>query len=151
MSPEDAPPKDDELVAPDTYEGDASWLKKNFAGKTRAEAIRMFEQRAAANLAGDFLFMSHKGLAYYLPAALFYIQSPASKGDGDFEDWITTALSIRREHDEHIPMETRQLIRDIAYSLTGLPHKFCPCENPEDPLHIPNEYADRLEAMAKPD
>jgi hypothetical protein len=147
MSPEDAPPKDDELVAPDTYEGDASWLKKNFAGKTRAEAVRMFEQRTAANLPGDYLFMSHKGLSYYLPSALVYLESPASKGDGDFLDWITTSLSIRRKHDEFLPAETRQLIRDIASFVKGHQQKFCCCE---DPAHAHNEYDDRLEAMSKP-
>jgi hypothetical protein len=66
----DTPPTDDELAAPGTYEEDADWLKKNFSGKSRAEAVRMFEQRAAANIAEDFLFMSHKGLRYYLPTAL---------------------------------------------------------------------------------
>jgi hypothetical protein len=70
MPTKDIPPTDDELVAPDTYEGDAAVLKKNFSSKTHAEVIRMFEQRAAANYADDFLWMSHKGLAYYLPAAL---------------------------------------------------------------------------------
>jgi hypothetical protein len=148
MSPEDPPPKDDELVAPDTYEGDASWLKKNFAGKTRAEAIRMFEQRAAANIADDYLWMSHIGLAYYLPAALSYLKSPTSEGDDGFLDWITTALSVRCENDDQLPAEIRQVIRDIADHLKGQLHKFTSCKHPE---HVPIEYLSRLEAMSKPD
>jgi hypothetical protein len=148
MSPEDAPPKDDELVAPDTYEGDAHWLKKNFSGKTRAQAIRMFELRAAANIADDYLWMSHIGLAYYLPAALSYLKSPTSERDDGFLDWITTALSVRCETDDHLPAEIRKVIGDIADYLKGHLQKFTCCK---DPAHIDTEYLSRLESMAQPE
>ena len=143
MATPDAPPPDDELVAPDTYEGDADWLRKNFSGKTQAEAIRMFEQRSAANIAEDYLFMSHKGLAYYLPAALAYLKSETSAGDGDFVDWITTALGIRREYDALLPPDALLLIREIALYLKFNLQKFCGCGHPD---HLPIEY-ERLEVM----
>ena len=147
MRNEDTPPTDDELVAPDAFSGDGDCLKQNFSGKTRAEAIHMFEQRSAANIADDYLWMSHIGLAYYLPAALSYLKSPTSEGDDGFLDWITTALSVRCETDDHLPTEIRQVIRDIADYLKGQLHKFT-CKHPE---HVDNVTLDMLEIMSKPD
>ena len=141
------PPKEDELAAPDADELDADWLKKTFSGKLRAEAVRMFEQRVAANLAGDYLFMSHKALAYYLPAALAYLKSPASDKDGDFLDWITSALSIRCRTDGSLPPEVQLRVREIALFLREHLTKFSCCG---DPAHAPVHYADRLESMAGP-
>lgn len=146
MATENPPPGEDEIAAPDADELDADWLKKNFLGKTRTEAIRMFEGRAAANFADDYLFMSHRGLAYYLPAALLYLKSEASKGDGDFLGCLTSALSIRREHDALLPADVLALIREIALYLKFNLSKFSGCGHPD---HAPREYDDRLDVMAK--
>jgi hypothetical protein len=146
-TPDELPrPSDDELVAPDTYEGDAELLKRNFSGKSVIEAIRMFEQRTPANIAEDFLFMSHKALAYYLPAALAYLTGPSSEGDGEFLDWVTAALSIRRERDRLLPAEAKQLIREIARYVKEHLQKFSCCK---DPAHELGEYMSRLESMSE--
>jgi hypothetical protein len=145
MPNEDIPPTDDELVDPFADALDGDLLKKYFSGKTRDEAIRMFEQRAEANTADFYLFMSPVGLAYYLPAALAYLKSPASEGDDGFFDWIITALSVRCETDEHLPTEIRQMIHDIADYLKAHLKKFGGCEHAE---HVSTDLS-LLEVMAK--
>jgi len=127
MPTKDIPPKDDELVAPDADERDGACLKKNFSNKTRADVVRMFEQRAAANIADDFLWMSHKGLSYYLPAALSYLESLASERDDGFVDWITCALSLRCRNDRLLPKKIRRDIRLIASYLKTHMVKFTCC------------------------
>ena len=99
----DDPPKDDELAAPETDEGDVDWL------------------------------------AYYLPAALAYLKSPASDKDGDFLDWITSALSIRCRSDGLLPPDVRQAVGDIALFLKDHLHKLSCCG---DPAHASNDFAD---------
>jgi hypothetical protein len=146
MPNEHARPSDDELAEPGTCEWDVDYIKGHFAGKTVVEAIRMFEERAEANIAEDFLFMSHMALAYYLPTALAYLTSASSERDGGFLDWITTSLSIRRDTDKSLPPEVRQQIRDVATYLKDHLQKFSCCNNP---AHVP-EYTDRLDSMSDP-
>lgn len=137
----DAFPKNNELVAPGVNELDANWLKKNFSGKQRAEAFRMFANRPVANIGDDFYYMSNLGLEYYLPVVLDYLKSPCSKGDLDFVSCTTNALADRQLHDQHhLSDVSKQLIFNIAEYIKSDLAKFD---------ISPGQFTKQLEAMQK--
>jgi hypothetical protein len=124
-------PTEDELV--DRNAIDAPYVCGWFLGKSADEAYEMF--RSDSDGAGRdfwpngfeaFAFLSVRGLEYYLPPAIRYVQSSDSLGNGDFVRGLLSSVSthlssepIRRNWSAQLPPnplqpETVDSIRKLA-------------------------------------
>jgi hypothetical protein len=84
-------PTKDELVEFDGL--DERCVVKHFLGKTSDQAYDMF--RSGSHYCEDLMWMSPRGLQYYLPPAIRYLESEESRGDFEFVSGTMTSLSIQ--------------------------------------------------------
>ena len=86
------PPNASELVGPPPHGLDEAWALKNFLGKTQEQALELCKNSAVTE---DFAYMAPRGLCYYLPAALRYLQSDESTEDWAFAHGLLCSLSLQ--------------------------------------------------------
>jgi hypothetical protein len=72
---------------------DEKCVLEHFLGKTQEEATQMFP--SSSMCAEDFMYMAAAGLCYYLPAAMKYLRSDASKDDWIFAHGLMCSLSAQ--------------------------------------------------------
>jgi hypothetical protein len=90
------PPSADELVGPPPLTLDAEYTLKDFLGKTVDEALQTIEDGGVTE---DFAYMTSVGIAYYLPAALQYLEGEDSRDDWEFAHGLLCSLSCLIELD----------------------------------------------------
>jgi hypothetical protein len=88
-------PNRSELVDGDSLDGRK--VLQHFLGKTADEAYEMYCSDLNHCYTEDIMWMAVRGLEYYLPPAIRYIEEVKSKGDCDFVSGLLGALSVHLE------------------------------------------------------
>ena len=83
-------PSKDQLIDHDGL--DERYVIKHWNGKTVDDAYKMLADKPSL-YCEDITYMSVVALAFYLPAALSYLQSTDSDGDWDCASGVMTSLS----------------------------------------------------------
>ncbi len=92
---------------------DEDWAKKNFLGKTVADARQMFRADDRHSYTEDFTYLSDLAVRYYLPAVLDYVASEDSVDDFQFVGGIALSLSQRLK-DKSLAAPTKSLAQEFA-------------------------------------
>ena len=92
---------------------DHEQVLEHFLGKSQEEAREYFPGRCHY-LTEDFMWMTHKGLLYYLPPFFEYLKSDAGKYDWDAAHGILCSISAQIELSNSISDDLLQLMKQIC-------------------------------------
>jgi hypothetical protein len=92
---------------------DEQWAKKNWLGKSLADAKGMFSSDSNHCYTEDFMYLSDLAVRYYLPAAIDYARSDQAAHDAVFVGGMAVSLARRLELQSLRP-ETAALAQEFA-------------------------------------
>ncbi len=76
---------------------DTAWAYENFHGKTKEEAVQLFEENALF-YQEHLLYMPNRVFGYYLKTYITYLMSDVAKGDSDGASCFISLISFKAKY-----------------------------------------------------
>ncbi len=92
---------------------DGQNAEKHFLGKTVSEAVGLFEE-GTIYYVSDLMWMGPVAFAYYLPAAVQYVESERAEGDSDIVNCLHSTIDFRLDADGPDIAAAFPMIRRLA-------------------------------------